>query len=141
MSMIIGGDRAWRKYRKGDIGISYHWLDGDPAMFLFPATRQTGLGVVPFVIKLSVAHQYADSSGHPNLLNALPAAIDAARCLGMSSDPGTLHRIIDAIVDGIPDLVSMPPEPDWAKPESGNPTGDDVLSIKRDGEVVLEAAI
>lgn len=139
MGLIVGGEKAWRKYRKGDLGLAYHWLDGEPAMFLFPAGRQTGLGVVPFVIKLGVAHQYADSSGHPNLLNALPAAIDAAHCLGMSSDPGTLHRIIDVIVDGIPDLVSMPPEPDWAKPESGKVDGE--LTIKRDGELVTEVAV
>ena len=138
MSFIVGGPKAWKVYRKGDVGVGFHWINGEPAMVLFPSSRQTGLGVVPFVLPLEVAWQYADSSGHPNLLNALPAAIDAARCLGMSSDPGTLHRIIDVIVDGIPDLVAMPPEPDWTKPR---PTGDDVLSIKRDGEVVLEAAV
>lgn len=30
MGLIIGGEKAWRKYRKGDIGIAYHWVNGEP---------------------------------------------------------------------------------------------------------------
>ena len=140
MSIVIGGEKAWRKYRKGDIGISYHWIDGEPAMVLFPANRQSSRLVTPFVIKLSIGHQYVNSDGHPNLLHAMSAAVDAAQCLGMAPEMSTVHRIIDAIVEGMPDLVMMPPEPSWA---SQVPTGPAVgeLAIKVDGRTVHEAPV
>lgn len=138
MSFIVGGPKAWKVYRKGDIGISFHWVNGEPAMVLFPANRASSKSVIPFAIPLGVAWQYANSDGHPNLVHTLAAATDAARCLGMAPDLGTIHRIVDAIVDGIPDLVTMPPEPishDTA------PKLDGELSIKRDGETVIEVPV
>lgn len=138
MGLIVGGEKAWRKYRKGDIGISYHWVNGEPAMVLFPGNRQASPLITPFVIPLSVGHQYVNSDGHPNLVNAMAAAIEAAQCLGMAPEMSTIHRIIDAIVEGMPDLVCMPPEPDWANPV---PKVDGELTIKRDGETVLETSV
>lgn len=139
MGLIIGGDKAWRKYRKGDIAIAYHWVNGEPAMVLFPGNRTASPLITPFVIPLSVGHQYVNSDGHPNLVNAMSAAIDAARCLGMAPEMSTIHRIIDAIVEGMPDLVCMPPEPAWA--QDVGPKVDGELSITRDGEKVVEVAV
>ena len=138
MGIVIGGEKAWRKYKKGDIAVAYHWINGEPAMVLFPGNRMHSPLVTPFVIPLSVGHQYVNSDGHPNMLNAFAAAVDAAKCLGMASEPSTLHRIIDAIVEGMPDLVCMPPEPAWADP---TPKVDGELTIKRDGEIVTEVAV
>ena len=139
MGLVIGGEKAWRKYRKGDIGIAYHWVNGEPSMVLFPANRDPSPMVIPFVIPLSVGHQYVNSDGHPNLVVALSAAVDAASCMGMVPEMSTVHRIIDAITEGIPDLIMMPPEPisyqDQAKPTDGE------LTIKRDGEVVTEVSV
>ena len=138
MGLIIGGDKAWRKYRKGDIAIAYHWVNGEPAMVLFPGNRTASPLITPFVIPLSVGHQYVNSDGHPNLVNAMAAAIEAAQCLGMAPEMSTIHRIIDAIVEGMQDLVCMPPEPDWA---DTTPKVDGELSILRDGEKVAEVAV
>lgn len=118
MGIVIGGDRAWRVFRKGDIAIALHWINGDPAMVLFPAlmTESRTGRVVPFVIPLAVLHEYVHSDGHPNLMRAMPGAIQAATCLGMTPERSVVHRIIDAIVETAPDLVRMPPEPDqWTR--------------------------
>lgn len=140
MGVVIGGEKAWRRYRKGDIAIAYHWINGEPSMVLFPGNRTASKSVVPFVIPLSVGHQYVNSDGHPNLLNAMSAAVDAAQCLGMAPEMSTVHRIIDAIVEGMPDLVMMPPEPSWAnQPRPGPAVGE--LAIKVDGRTVHEAPV
>lgn len=107
-------------------------------MVLFPANRSASSLVVPFVIPLSVAHQYVASDGHPNLLYALGAAVDAAVCLGMAPEMSTVHRIIDIIVEGVPDLVMMPPEPEQPRPAS-EPAGE--LSIRIDGDQVLNTEV
>jgi hypothetical protein len=142
MGIVVGGERAWRKFRKGDIAIALHWVNGEPAMVLFPAHMTQGRvqRITPFVIPLSVGHEYVASDGHPNLLRALKGATEAAMCLGMTPEMSTVHRIIDAIVETIPDLVSMPPEPvAMQRVDRGQPVGE--LSIQVDGQVVKEVEV
>ena len=142
MGMVIGGERAWRRFRKGDIAIALHWINGEPAMVLFPAhmTESRVQRIVPFVIPLSVGHEYVASDGHPNLLRALQGATEAAICLGMAPELSTVHRIIDAIVEAIPDLVAMPPEPTaLQRIDQGPAVGE--LSIQVDGQVVKEVEV
>lgn len=143
MGLVIGGETAWRKYRKGDIGVALHWVNGEPAIVLYPlhalASRMRRL--MPFVIPLSVGHEYVASDGHPNLLRALQGASEAAICLGMQPELSVLHRIVDAIVEAMPDLVAMPPEPAslQRQAEAGPTVGE--LAIKVDGKTIHESAI
>ena len=142
MGMVIGGDRAWRRFRKGDIAVALHWVNGEPAMVLFPAhmTESRVRRIVPFVIPLSVGHEYVASDGHPNLMRALQGATEAAICLGMQPELSVVHRIIDAIVEAIPDLVAMPPEPTaLQRVDQGPAVGE--LSIKVDGQTVKEIEV
>jgi hypothetical protein len=142
MGIVVGGERAWRKYRKGDIAIALHWVNGEPAMVLFPAhmTQSRVQRITPYVIPLSVGHEYVASDGHPNLLRALQGATEAALCLGMTPEMSTVHRIIDAIVETIPDLVCMPPEPVAMQRVDRGPTVGE-LSIQVDGQVVKEVEV
>lgn len=144
MGIVVGGERAWRKFRKGDIAVALHWIDGEPAMILFPANAPQGVcrGVVPFVIPLAVLHEYVRSDGHPHLMRALRGAQEAARCLGMAPEMSVLHRIIDAIVEAAPDLVQMPPEPvAWERERAAAGPVLGELSIVGDGRVMLEREI
>ncbi len=113
MGIVVGGERAWRVFRKGDLAIALHWINGEPAMVLFPAnvTASGTRRVVPFVVPLAVLHEYVRPDGHPHLMRALQGATEAARCLNLAPEMSVLHRIIDAIVEAAPDLVAMPPEP------------------------------
>lgn len=148
MGIVVGGERAWRVFRKGDIAVALHWINGEPAMVLFPVALtdsrlarsggQTG-SVMPFVLPLAVLHEYVGADGHPHYLRALQGAQMAARCLGMAPEMSVLHRIIDAIVDAAADLVAMPPEPTALvreREEAGEVMGELTL---RDGEDIIMA--
>jgi len=150
MGIVVGGDRAWRVYRKQDLVVALHWVNGEPAMVLFPARMSDsrlarpgqGGGVVPFVIPLAVLHEYVRADGHPHLLRALEGATAAARCFGLQPHVVLLHRIIDAIVETAPDLVAMPPEPpDLARERerAGAVVGE--LTILDGGRTVLETEV
>lgn len=139
MPVEIGGEKAWRKYVKGDIGVSFQWVNNEPAMILFPVRRQK-LDAGAFVICLSAAHLYAQNDGHPALHYCIPKAIEAAKIMGMSVDKLTIHRIVDVILDAMPDLVSMPPEPNWAQIEKRGDTAGELV-IKVDGETIMEREV
>lgn len=115
----LGGERAWRQRVVGDIVVSYQWLDlrawndpgaddgPEPCMCLFPAHRRMETGA--YTIPQRNAWAYADSrTGKPT--NALfSTAHNAAMTLGFdSNDKAAFFRILDIIVDGIPDLIDMP---------------------------------
>jgi hypothetical protein len=141
MGIVVGGERAWRTFRKGDIAVALHWVDGEPAMILFPAAAPQGRcrGVVPFVVPLAVLHEYVRADGHPQVRRALQGARAAARCLGMAPELSVLHRIIDAIVEAAPELVAMPPEPSsWEQERAAAGPVLGELSIVGDGRVLLE---
>lgn len=145
MGIVVGGEKAWRQYRKGDIAVALHWINGEPAMILFPAEAPQGRlrGVVPFVIPLGVLHEYVRTDGHPHLWRALLGAEEAARCLGMAPETRVLHRIVDAIVEAAPDLVAMPPEPvSWEREreQAGSVVGEMSL-VGGDGRVILEREV
>ncbi len=140
MPLVIGGEKAWRVRRSGDIGISYHWVNDEPAMILFPAKR-SGPTTGAFVICMSAAWQYANSDGHPNLAYMVPTAAKAAKQMGFTStDTFAVKAIIDAIIDGIPDLLDMPPDPPTYVDEAVKQNVGD-LTIKVDGEEVAQKEI
>ena len=137
MPVHLGGDKAWRVRRlSGGLIGSYEWLDGEPCFFLYPAGRKTGGAMA---IPLAVAHAWAGSDGHPNLEHALPSAYQAAEAMGLDPTPQTLRKIIDAVVEGLPDLIEMPP---MLAPETeiNGPTIGEA-SIILDGETIHEREI
>ena len=108
----LGGDRCWEQRVKGDICVSYQWLDigkKEPAacMVLFPTTLKLDGGA--YAIPQDNAWEYADSKGGPTPY-LLTAAFNAAATMGFFPDRSTVFRIVDIIVDGLPDLVRMPSE-------------------------------
>jgi hypothetical protein len=119
-------------------------VNDEPAMVLFPAIPGSGAGA--YIIALSAAWRYADSyTGQPTPY-LLQQTIPIARQLGMFITADTLRRIADIIVDTLPDLIAMPPEPadietarkaDAAR-QCGH-AGDLVVTV--DGETVVEAEV
>jgi Tfp pilus tip-associated adhesin PilY1 len=94
---------AHKAFIKGDIGIHLRWVNGEPAIVLFPLFRRTGSGA--FVVCLSAAHQYTDDD------YLIAQSHKAADVMGMGRDKFVIHRIADAINDALVDLCAMPPEP------------------------------
>lgn len=139
MSFKVGGEKAWLVRFLGDIGIAYHWLDNEPAMFLFPCKKEGQVSV--FVIPLPSAYNYVKSNGDPDLDYLNPTALKAAVHMGfMRTDRYVIRSIIDAICDGMPDLVSMPPEPkDHVEQAVQNNVGE--MSLTIDGETIAQKEI
>ncbi len=109
----IGGDRAWKEFTKGDIVASLQWLDREdidqdgphPCLILRPLYRKEDAGV--YVIPQRNAHAYARSDGNPTP-HALGAAFKAAIEMGLFPDQSTVYRIMDQIMEVMPDLIRMP---------------------------------
>ena len=136
MAIEIGGEKAWRIYRRGDIGVAFHWINGEPAMVLFPAHRPVK-SAGAYVIPLDALHKYVNSNGYPDPRYCMQAALKAAEVMCMSPDKMTAMRIIDAILDSAPDLVDMPPEPpNLTEKAVKEAIGE--MTIKVDGETVKE---
>jgi hypothetical protein len=110
--VALGGERAWKQRIKGDICISYEWLQAgkkEPSacMVLFPTTLKLEGGA--YAIPQENAYEYADARGRPTPY-LLVAAHNAAVSMGFFPDKSTVFRIVDCIVEGLEDLVRMPSE-------------------------------
>lgn len=111
----IGGDRAWREFTKGDIVVSLQWIDRadidpegpHPCMVLRPLYRKEDAGV--YVIPQRNAYAYAEKNGGPTP-HALGAAFKAAIEMGFFPEQTTVHRILDCLMECMPDLIRMPSE-------------------------------
>jgi hypothetical protein len=108
----------------GDIVVAFHWVNGEPAMCLYPK-RARALGARgAAIICLSAIHKYAKSNGDPIPEYLIPKAIEAARVMGMDETRPTVKRIADAILESVEDLVKMPPEPDSLHGPQGRQIGE-----------------
>ncbi len=111
--VMIGGERAWKQRVIRDVVCTYQWLDRPdidpdgphPCMVLHrrDATHDHGAYVIP----QRNAFVYAEKDGTPTMA-LMGSAFKAAVTLGFFPDQSTVHRIIDVIVEGIGDLVTMP---------------------------------
>jgi len=139
MPVQIGGAKAWKVRQHGDIAVSFQWVNEEPAMILFPARRSLP-GAGAFVIAISAAFKYADSrTGEPTPY-LVRASVQAAQQLGFTnSDTYAARKVAEVIVDSLPDLIDMPPEPQQFNQEQAAAIGE--LSIKVDGETVHEAEV
>ena len=132
MPVLLGGETAWRVRTNGEIVSSYQWMNGEPAMFLYRRGARVGAA---FVLPLKNAYLWANNNGHPNLDHAIPSAETVAKVLGLSADRSSITRIIDVILDGLPDLVAMPPQRPIDTPKA--PTVGE-MAIKLDGQTIAE---
>lgn len=108
----LGGERAWLQRVKGDICVTYQWLhagqrEPSACIVLFPTTMKMDGGA--YCIPQENAHAYADNRGNPTP-QLVASAFNAAISMGFFPDKSTVHRIVDIIIDGIPDLIRMPSE-------------------------------
>jgi hypothetical protein len=131
--VCLGGETAHRIRVTGDIVSSYQWVSGEPAMVLFPRERKMGGGA--YVICLSSAHNYAEQA------YLVSGALTAATIMGMDQTKATVMRIADVILDGLEDLVRMPPEPPKGMKLPGVDDRTAEVSLKVDGETVLEKQV
>lgn len=139
MPVQIGGPKAWKVRQHGDIGVSFQWVNEEPAMILFPARRSLP-GAGAYVICLSAAFRYANSkTGAPTPFLVQSAALAAKQFGFMPTDTFAARKIAEVIVDSLPDLVDMPPEPTGMTKEQTATIGE--MVIKVDGETIAEREV
>lgn len=133
------GSTAWAVRKvSGGLITSYEWLNEEPCLCVYPEAKTRSRHAGALVVPLSCAHQWATSDGYPDLMHAVPVAVQAADTMGLSISRTLVRHIIDAVVDGLPDLLRMPKQPFAIQPEQ-QPVGE--ISIRLDGDVVHEAEI
>lgn len=139
MPVQIGGAKAWKVRQHGDIGVSFQWVNDEPAMILFPARRSLP-GAGAYVICLSAAFKYADSKTGAPTPFLVQASVMAAKQLGFSpTDTFAARKIAEVIVDSLPDLVDMPPEPQQFNQAQQQAIGE--MSIKLNGKTIAEREV
>lgn len=139
VGVVVGGKNAWRVRRHGDIVVAFHWVNREPAMVLFPA-RPSTLGASAFVVMMSAAFKYAHPNGYPTAY-LVQQAVKAANVMGLYPDRFTVHRIADAILEGIEDLLDMPPEPEAFHRDKRQRRVVGEMTFKEGGKTIAEAEV
>ena len=138
MGMILGGPNCYRVFlhKRAGIACALHWINGEPAMALFPVPKR--LGGAGFVICLSALHKYANKDGSPTPYLVQQAA-KAAAVMAMDTTRFTINAIADVIMERIEDVVKMPPMPDSLRKSKGKPVG--TIAVIANGQKVTEAEV
>lgn len=137
MGVVLGGEKAWKQRVTGEIVSSYQWVNREPAMILWPAGPKR-LGGGAFVLCLSAAFKYANSDGTPTK-HLIKMTVKIAQQFGMEPNQFLCKKIADVILDGLPDLVDMPPEPTGLNAQQTQAIGE--ASIKVDGQTIFEGDV
>lgn len=136
--VMLGGD-VYAQFTKGDITHEYKWVNGEPVMLIYK--RTLGRNSPAYMIEMADAHKFAESSGHATQKLIKHYCVEAANAIQSEHDKATMHRIIDVILDGIPILLSMPPEPKALEIANRPTTGNDEMTIKLNGKVIAEVQL
>lgn len=138
-TITIGGPSAWKAYSRGDIGVAFHWLNGEPALVIYALHRGMRLsGSVPYALPLSSAHELVKDGTGGSVVNGevlVMKATKAAEVIGAAGDQFIIRRIADAMLEGLDELCDMPPEP--AKGQA--PAAEQgTVQFRADGKVLWE---
>lgn len=136
--VMLGGD-VYEQLHKGDITYEFKWVGGEPVMLIYK--RTLGANSPAYMIEMSDAHKFAESNGYATRALLSKYCYEAAKAVGSEHDKATAFRMIDVILDGIPILLRMPPEPKVFEIANRPSTGNDELSIKVDGKTVIETVV
>jgi hypothetical protein len=129
MGIHIGGAGSWKQRTLGDIVLSLQWVNGEPAMLIWPKVKRLATKGA-YAICLSSAYKYTD------MKYLIQQAGICAEFIGMDKTGFTVRRIADAILDNLQDLCEMPPEQMVKTKEPEKAIGDMVLKLN--GDVILE---
>lgn len=132
MSVLIGGEKAYLQRVIGDIVVSYQWVNNEPAMILWPKFKRLATKGA-YVIPLESAYKYSDV---PYLVEA---SAKCAEFIGMDATKFTINRIATIILEGLPDLIEMPPEPTNMTKAQGEEIGE--MLIKVDGQTIAHQEV
>lgn len=141
MGLHLGGEKAWHTASKGDIGLAMHWVNGEPAMCLFPLHRSLK-NAAAYIIPLDNMHEIVLPETHGEGVDSqalLHKATKAAEVMGFGADFGSIKNICDLILDNVDKLVDMPPEPQELRDKK--PKQGFVMRVRQGGKLIGEHEI
>ncbi len=137
--VVLGGEFTYMRHVSQGIVTEYTWRNDEPVMILFKDGKATRQGA--YLIELKDAYRYADSNGHMSA-DLFKHSIEAAIALGFDrNDRYAVRKIMDTILDGLPDLLSMPPVPVELEKAESIGQGNNELSFKIDGKTMFEGLV
>jgi hypothetical protein len=139
MNMVMLGGDVYDQRTTGDIISEFKWVNGEPVMLIYK--RVLGHNTKAYMIELEDAHMFATSSGLPSKMLLSTYCRDAARALNSEHDKATMFRLIDVIMEGLADLLRMPPEPKAHEIANRPTTSGDELKIIMDGKTIAEVQV
>ena len=131
MPVTLGGDKSYKQRVIGDIVCSFQWVNGERAMVLFPKHKRA-LTNGAFVLCDSAAYKYTD------VRYLVAQSFAAAKQMGFDDSKFAAHQIADIIIEGLADLIEMPPMP--TKEQKLEESIGEML-IKVDGKVIKHEEI
>jgi hypothetical protein len=127
--VTLGGKFARSVYRRGELAQAFQYINTEPAIVIWSLTRRGGA----FAMCLSAAHQYLDDE------YCVAQAMQCAATIGYSPrDRSVVNKIIDLFLDGLDELVHMPPEPTAAEREREQRAE---VTLKLGGETISEREV
>lgn len=131
MPVTFSSEKAFKTRVIGDIVCTFQWVNEEPAMVLFPKAKRTMTNGA-YVLCLSAAYKYA------NVNYLVAQSFAAAKQLGFDDSKYAAHQIADIIIEGLPDLIEMPPMPTPAQ-KLDQSIGE--MLIKVDGKTIKHEEI
>lgn len=142
MGIHLGGKNAYKVRKFHDLVVAFHWVNGEPAMCIYPLRARPLGNRGAAIICLSALHQYVDSRGNPIADYLIPKAMEYAECIGFGkNDRYAVKLIADAILEHAEDLVKMPPEPEHLakRQQGGRVLGE--MTLTANGQRVHEQEV
>lgn len=138
--VMLGGEHTVLRHVSRGIVSEFTWRGGEPVMILFKDTGMAGR-CGAYLIELKDAFHYADSRGNPST-----TLIDHSRaaCAAMGwdrNDKFAVFNVMTVILEGLPDLIKMPPPPRELERREQVGGGKNELTLKLDGKTILEALV
>lgn len=141
MGLEVGGSTAWKVRSRGEIAVAFHWVNGEPAIVLFPTNRHMRMaGAMPYVLPLSSAHELVNPGTGGEGVNTgvlIEKSMRATEVMGFGDDWPITRKVADALLDSIDDLIKMPPEPK-IHADRVNPAPTGKLAVTVAGETIFE---
>lgn len=146
----LSGDRSWRQYTKGDIVVSFQWIDLKasnpeydeegpvPCMVLHHAYRR--MDTSAYVIPQTAAFKYIGANGSPTMWFYNAVALAALEMGFDKNDKAAMTRTLDCVYEYLPELFKMSAQqPDALEVKKA--TQGIQLSVKVNGDTIHQQEI
>lgn len=117
----------------GDLVAIYTWINDERALVLIPRYRP---GAPWYCVLESAAYTWDDMDAR-NVSTVVKKAMKACEVLGIEPSPWNCRRVAGLIIDGLPDLISMPSSP----PKEHYRASFGHMELRADGEAIAEQDI